>query len=90
MLAHAPNTPAATYICDFNLRSRRGIANVARARNRTAEPDTHWRRRMIETGVVDPRRNDVFGALARHTTRNKIAHEQSGNRGIAVGKMEGI
>ena len=81
---------AAAKIRDLDAARRRRIADIARAHHRAAEPDAYRRLRPIEARVVDPRRDDVLGTVARHAVGNQIAHQKPRDRGIAVGKMERV
>ena len=86
---HSIKLPVAQ-VSDLDLGCARGIADVARADDRAAQPDAHRRLRTIEARIVHARGNGVLGVIARQASRDEMAHQEPGDRGIAVGKMEGV
>ena len=92
--ARTPDRAPCTRRRRENTRSRRRrrsrIADIARAHHRAAEPDAHRRLRPIEPRVVDPRRDHILDAVARHALGNQIAYQKPRDRSIAVGKMERV
>ena len=71
---------------DLDLGRRCRISDIAHAYSGAAEPDARRRPRIIETGIVLPRRDDVLGAPAGQAFRDETADQKPRDRGIAVGK----
>jgi hypothetical protein len=79
----------AVYFASRVSASRRSWSMLAHGS--AAEPDANGRGWMIETGVVEPCRDHVLGALAGgHTLREETAHQEPRDRGISVRKMERV
>ena len=45
---------------------------------------------LVQLGVVEPGRDDVFHGAARRRPGNEAAHQQAGDAGVAVGKVKDV
>ena len=80
----------ATHIDHGHLPRVLGGAAVADLDGRAVEPDPDRGIRLIEPRIVEARRDDVLHGVPLRHARDEGAHQETGDRGIAVRKMKNV
>ena len=82
--------PTVADVLDQDLARTPRIAFVMYVHDRAVEPDAGGVARPVESRVVEPRQDELFGVVARPHLRDQLLHQRPRDPGVAVGKMMNV
>ena len=81
----------AAFVGDLNLFGDHcGGPTWAHVDGRAVEANAHGRAGIVEAAVVAARGDDVVHGVARNGARHETAHQQPGDRGVAIGEVKNV